>query len=252
MGPDGECLAGPWALPGITGTGAPMDDDRQRENDRALYRILADPRASRGDLELAYGSLVSYGHPVLFAWVVKGLIFPRCADKGRPVGSTEAERRLLRERPHDVEDVVRDTLAEAVPYFRRCAVEGGPEAWDPDGEAAVGSYFVGCCVLHFPGHFRRWRTRVQGDVATDSYDEDARILDHPATGPTPEDDVVARRSFEDWLTRLTPQDRAIVEKTRDGYRQAEIAAALGLTVRAVQARLNRMRRKRDHRPEEER
>jgi hypothetical protein len=47
------------------------------------------------DYEIFTGGLAAYAYPAILAWLRRGVIFKYCADKGRPVRVTDADRETL-------------------------------------------------------------------------------------------------------------------------------------------------------------
>src|SRR5262249_7608293 len=153
----GSCDAG-----GLMGVSSRTND--RLEEDLKLYQRLIDSEFVGHDSEQVASQLVGYAWPVLRGWISRGDIYRECGRVRRPGFPTEAERDYLKRYPEEIEDLVKDTIAEAWDLFRRCGVRG-LNRWDPDRGTALTTYFVGTCKLAFPKVFRGWQRKMQGRLA---------------------------------------------------------------------------------------
>jgi hypothetical protein len=178
--------------------------------------------------------LARYGVSVLTAWILTGMIFVRCQEK--QLNLAPPHRPLARE---EAGDLARMTVAYALPAFRvRALVNGG---WRPDGGASLASWFVGSCVYAFPNLWRAWRSEQnRWDMAH------ARALEVGSTLPPASDpaiEVTARAQVLAVLAGMGEDDRTIAALAADGHTQQEIGEILGLSARAVEGRMRRIRRR---------
>ncbi|MEU0532165.1 hypothetical protein [Amycolatopsis tolypomycina] len=109
--------------------------------------------------------LAGYGFGVIGAWLASGVIYPRSAEKGRPVRPP---------RPSFTRDeqmaVVSETVAEGIRLFRRDGLE--KDGWRPDRGARLSTYFLGSCVLCFANVCRKEvssRRRCEQEVFVSDY-----------------------------------------------------------------------------------
>jgi DNA-directed RNA polymerase specialized sigma24 family protein len=208
-----------------------LEADARLKDDARLRDALAVNDFAGPEYRLFEEDLVKYGSSVLTAELISGLIFTRCAQKGI---------RLPRWRlsPQDREELVYDTLARALPLFRRRAlVEGG---WQPGGGATLRTFFVNFLHYQFANAYREWRNGQETDLGQH---EDAP--DHmPCPRPGPQEIYLQREAIRDGLGAIDSENvRAALVLTEDGYDQDEIAEILGTTRRSVEGLLYRHRTK---------
>jgi hypothetical protein len=123
--------------------------DARLQADARLRDALAVNDFAGPEYVLFEEDLVRYGRSVLMAELASGLIFTKCAQKGV---------RLPRWRlsSQDSEELVYDTLARALPIFRRKALVEG--RWQPEGGATLKTFFVNFLPYQFANAYREWRT----------------------------------------------------------------------------------------------
>jgi hypothetical protein len=136
--------------------------------------------------EIFAGELAAYGYPVILAWLRRGTIWKHCADRGRALYPTDAEREILETQFDERLDLALETVAEGLWFFRDRVLRASQ--WSFDGGATLTTYFVGACLLAFPNVFRRWRAAEQkwnralyaGNLTSP---EGRTIADLPGTDP---------------------------------------------------------------------
>jgi DNA-directed RNA polymerase specialized sigma24 family protein len=216
------------------------DDDARRDNDQqrrdadsALYRRIVDAGFAGWEYERLRDDLVAYGIAVCEAWLLTGVMFRQCAERGRPVGSRPTDWS-----PEDRHELALETVANALKSFLHALEKGD---WDPDAGASLRTYFIGRCVLVFPNVFRTWeRERDRWDTTV--LDDDV-LAATPESGPSPEDQVVGREELREGLSALDTRTAIVVTLREYGYPQSEISGILGVTEGAVEALLHRHRRR---------
>jgi DNA-directed RNA polymerase specialized sigma24 family protein len=175
--------------------------------------------------------LVKFGSSALMAELTSGLIFTKCAQKGI---------RLPRWRlgPQDCEELVYDTLARALPLFRRMALVEG--RWRPEGGATMKTFFMNFLPYQFANAYREWRKDQDADAGQHEDVPEAM----PCPRPGPQEIYLQREAIRDGLAAIESENvRAAVVLTEDGYDQDEIAEIIGTTRRSVEGLLHRHRKK---------
>jgi hypothetical protein len=104
--------------------------------------------------------LAKYGFAVIKAWIMKGVIFVRCREKGLG-GLAEPPLGVLTER--DVADeLASETVAKALRHFRDDVLMTA--RWDAARGASIKTFFIGQCLIRFPNIYRSWLiNEVRGD-----------------------------------------------------------------------------------------
>ncbi len=169
--------------------------------------------------------LVRYGVAVLKSWILAGTIYEKCAYKGRPVKRADFEAFDDAE----AESMAGEVITVAIARFRTEVLL--PGLWDPSRGASLTTYFVGQCILCFPGVYRPWRTQQppKRNWALNRLDENL------STEQAVEDDVIRERTTVDALRLVKSQEaRTALVMVGMGYRQAYIAEHLGMTEKAVE------------------
>lgn len=177
--------------------------------------------------------LFDYGYQVVRAWICSGRMFTRCRC------------RLPRHGPISIDvadELAMDTLAEAIPGFRDEVLI--PGKWDPEGGAALTTFFIGFCTLRFPNVYRqryrsdeRWTKAIAGADQQSRSDDRGRFAD-----PANQVDLTAR--LLEAMSRLPTKTQEILILREIGYDNTEIAELTGLTVGAVESRVDRLSRRR--------
>ncbi|MET8048787.1 sigma factor-like helix-turn-helix DNA-binding protein [Streptosporangium sp. NPDC005286] len=142
---------------------------------------------------------------------------------------------------HDREDIAEDTVARALPGFRKTLMSG---AWRRGGGASLSDFFVGFAMMHFANAYRAWLRRQSPDdlAYLDAYEdlEHARLA---SPQPSPETIVTQRLTIMEGLRDLPAPLAAALALSEDGYSHSEIAEATTTTSRSVEGMLHRHRAK---------
>lgn len=218
--------------------------------------------------EILSADLWVYGRDVLMSWIYDGSVFERCRLRGIGISYPDWAWRELRASFEAREELALDTLILAI---RGSEVE--PEAgveidsdvsltprwegfferslprWDPQ-QAALRTYFVGFLIYPFATKFREWheakaRWRDELHLRTRSVSD---LVDRVMTsGALVDNDplhlIVRRDQLRGLLKEADVVNRHIADLVMHGYSYREIADELGLSERAVEGRLYRLRRK---------
>jgi DNA-directed RNA polymerase specialized sigma24 family protein len=233
----------------------------RRARDLDMVNALALAQFEGAGYEMFAGELAAYGYPVLLAWLRRGTIWQHCAERGRPLNPTDAEREILETQFDERLDLAMMTTALGLTLFREKVLLA--RRWSFDGGATLTTYFIGACLLSFPTEFRRWRKaedkwNLALTAAKRVSPEGRTIADLPGTGEVsacdvvagrgsgpcsdPADIVAARDAVIRELGSLPPATRDAAALAADGRSFQDIGAALGITDRAVEGRLYRYRK----------
>ncbi|MBD0743012.1 hypothetical protein [Streptomyces sp. CBMA152] len=100
------------------------------------------------DIELAHHGLSALHH-----WIIENTLPAK-------VRRLTGQRIHLHDRLRDDHDAIAElcglTVACALPRFRRRALAG--TGWQPGRGTSAPTYFVGRCLMIFPGEYRRWKS----------------------------------------------------------------------------------------------
>jgi hypothetical protein len=196
--------------------------------------VLAQGLGGRCHQELN-DQLIRYALPTL-RWLVRnGQIFAKCRLLGRPAPEAGCYREFTDD---DREDFVADMIVNAIPVFTRAVFE--ERKWLPE-VTLLRTYFVNGCALQFPALYRRWLNDLR-HVQPGGLVIEAGLRD-------PQPGVAARIVLRDEAARALagiddPQVRRYTMARAAGYSTSEAAALAGLTPKAAEGRLYRIRQHR--------
>lgn len=180
------------------------------------------------------GMLISYAVPVLRKLLADGRIIIRARKLGRSQGSVQARLDLT---DADREELLRDMIADALPVFNRAVF--GDQRWDPWRGASLKTYFVNACILQFPQLNRqRLDQRAARPVSLD--------IDTGLAGPAPDPAtmVALRDEVHRVLAEITDRQlREVLILRAAGYTAEDAARQAGLTPKAAEGRLARLRQR---------
>ncbi|OBI78437.1 hypothetical protein A5664_17995 [Mycolicibacterium fortuitum] len=222
---------------------------RLHDHDRQLFEAVRAEGFCGRRWERMATDLAEYGLAVLAAWLRTGYIFAKVSGIGRPLQHTYTEAVELATNADIRDELCAETVAKALKKFRDTAQEG--TGWSPDGGANLTTFFVGACVQAFNNEFRRWSRHEQSwgrNLSTDPQ----KLIDHSDNVAAvarathifddPERATADADHFERMLRELgSAKDHAILMLTDMAYSQEEIGELLGITERAVEGRLYRLR-----------
>lgn len=160
-------------------------------------------------------------------------------ETGHPHRSmSPADRQVLHESSEQRELVVLDALEIAVPCFLDHLRAG---RWRPERGASMATYFIGTCASGFWRAYDRWtRVRVHELMLLDNL-----RLEPPAGAGTSDEIrfVELRESLRPLFEAATFEERIICAGILRDLSHAEIGRDLGISARAVEGRLHRLRRR---------
>lgn len=223
---------------------------RRHAADRKVFDEVCAARFTGKQWRKMGGDLIKYGLAVTDAWMRTGYIFAKVNEIGRPLAHTDTEMLELAQDGELREELRAETVARALKNFRDQAMAG--TGWHPDGGASLTTFFVGACVQAFNNEFRRWSRHERrwghswSSDPQDLVDRGSRLAEvhrGPRVFADPERTAADEDHLHRVLNELTDAERAIVILTDAGYSQEEIGELLGISERAVEGRLYRLRQK---------
>ncbi|GAA4554864.1 RNA polymerase sigma factor [Pseudonocardia xishanensis] len=192
--------------------------------------------------DLLIDELRRYGMRVLRAALRDGRIFTWCGVGSRaPVFATADERRVLHTSPEDRDELALETIANAIVLFHESLAD---REWNPE-RSSLHTYFIGACKIAFPGVYRRWSRERASRLEEYGYGHTPEVLgvELRALSPSPEAMAVDTDTLRRILRVGSPEARMICRLILTGYNQAEIAEKLGITTRAVEGHMHRLRKR---------
>ncbi|WP_433223409.1 hypothetical protein [Microtetraspora malaysiensis] len=185
-------------------------------------------------------SLWRYAVPVLRGMIRTGKIKSLCFEKDIILDMSEDEQRALRLSPEDRDQLVVDSIIWAIEFFRAKVLK--PGKWHPDRGASVHTYFIGSCAYGFQASFRKWSGQRSARLSRYGYllsrDEAwFRLVDTIDPAVVAANGDTLRRIFRE----AQPEARMICGLIMEGLTQQEIGDRLGMTVRAVEGHMRRLR-----------
>ena len=223
---------------------------RRHHGDRDLFAAVQAAGFQGDQWDQLLDDLVKYGMAVSAAWAMTGYVFRKLNEIGRPLRHTAAESLELARDAELRNELCGETVAIALNNF--VAAVRADRGWTVEGGASLTTYFVGTCTRAFSNPFRTWSRQERRWSHLPSTDPQS-LVDHGehlaevARGPhvfaDPERAAADGDQLRRVLAELTRPEQVIVTLTDEGFSQQEIAEVLGVTVRAVEARLYRLRQK---------
>lgn len=185
----------------------------------------------------------SYGWRTMVKWTSTGEVFRRSRQAGRPVPADMITTAWSQDDRHQV---ATDSVIGGMELFREHALIQAK--WNPQGGASLPTYFVGATIRAFRPAYKTWfRSQQMGQAELD-------------TGPghetsdEPQREIPDQRAADPYYTAATLDElRRILPHITDpqvldglgwralGYTQAEAAERIGLTEKALERRVSRVR-----------
>lgn len=211
------------------------------EADRRIVELLRADGFTGPRYQRLVAGLMDYGLATFMKWNATGTIFIKSRQAHRPVPPAKI---TLQWDYEERRDVAVDTVLAGEALFRKHGLVAG--RWSPDGGASLTTYFVGAGILAFRPVYLRWydgreKMRAALEEAARGEDPGGRLAGIPDQRSA---DPLDAAEFWDLITRLDITD----EKTRgglywyaQGFTQREAALKVGLSPRALEGRLRRLR-----------
>ncbi|MEW1926766.1 hypothetical protein [Streptomyces sp. NPDC088360] len=228
-----------------TGSGSgPVTKRVKRHNfemlaaDRALYeRLQADEFVGR-EMEQLRQDLWVYGWKVLRAWMRDGTIVEKCGARDIPIPARWHEIETLKRRGDFRDEIAHDATLAAVAQFTDDSLPNG--IWDPRKGATMRTYFTVTCMFTFRDAFKKWASSHRRHLAVTA----DVVFDGERLGRNlpPDEAAVYRWTLKRILQDATWEARAICSLIyQQKMTQKEIAEELGMTSRAVEGHMRRLR-----------
>ncbi|MCX4539013.1 hypothetical protein [Streptomyces sp. NBC_01669] len=187
--------------------------------------------------------LMEYGWLTINKWTGTGEIFAHTRRAGRPV---PANMTTPDWDPDARSEVATETVVAGLDLFLEHGLIRGK--WNPNGGASLTTYFVGASIRSFRTVYIRWFRSVQMGQAEldlppsdpDGASSDRDIPDQRATDP------FYAAATHDEIKRILPhitdtKVRRGLALRALGYTQQQAAAEVGLTEKALEGRIGRLR-----------
>jgi hypothetical protein len=212
--------------------------------DQDLVTRLALQRYEGAEYDVFETELAKYGIDVITGWLVRGLIFAKCKERGfgglpAPPGNALQDR-------DTIGGLAGETVAKALYHFRQDVLMRG--RWVGSRGASLKTFFVGQCLIRFANIYRAWWTS-EVDQQKTIY-EVARLETAPRITSRidgPESNVVDHTEVHRLLGHIKDHRvKTALVLTVAGWSQEQIADRMGITEKAVERMLanNRDRLKR--------
>lgn len=206
--------------------------------DRALYERLQQDDFVGREMEQLRQELWVYGWKVLRAWMRDGTLVEKCGERHISITARWHEIETLKRRGDIRDEVAHDAVQSAVALFTEEFLPAGQ--WDPDRGATMRTYFTVTCMLMFRDAFKKWASRHRRHLAMTAN----AVIDSDQVGRDlpPDEAVIYRWTIQRILRDATWEARAICSLLyQQKMTQKEIGDALGMTSRAVEGHMRRLR-----------
>jgi RNA polymerase sigma factor (sigma-70 family) len=180
--------------------------------------------------------LARYGMAVLTSWMYKHTIFERVRARGfgalppLPASGWDSD---------DRDGLAHLTVAVALRKFREQVLLR--HKWDHTKGATLKTFFIGQCLIRFANHYREWHSEVskhERHRGPDELDPDT-VIDRSNV----EHHVVRRDELDRALAALPARSQHALVLYAEGHPQDEIAARLGISLKAFESILSRHRQR---------
>lgn len=179
----------------------------------------------------------------------RGIIFRLAKDRGRPIGASDKHKAVLAEDYELREELAGETICSALNFFRVHALLGDRSRWTLEGGATLLTYFMNACIMAFQTVCRSWlRDQRKWDRNGEGYGLQIELEEPtarpmvPAIDADPGEAVPGDQWVYGCLNSLSPTNRQTAGRlVLFGDRYAEIGEDLGISERAVEGRIYRIR-----------
>jgi DNA-directed RNA polymerase specialized sigma24 family protein/transcriptional regulator with XRE-family HTH domain len=180
-------------------------------------------------------ALVRYAVPVLQHLLASGRVADMATRLHRPPTPQDAWLDFTED---DRQEFAIEMVASALPAFTRAVFED--RRWAPGHGASLRTYFVNACILQFARLQRQWLDHRQAirpaglEINPDAY----------VSAPDPADTVIKQDEVRRMLSQIEDEQlRELLMLRGAGWPAKEAAKMVGLTPRAAEGRLARLRRR---------
>lgn len=211
------------------------------EADRIIAARVAAENIDGEITQRLLGETHAYATSVMGGLIGSGRIFGACKRLGRPVSRQPYDTLWTR----DDRDLLTGGCVDLGifhVFYQHGLMEG---MWDASRGTALTTYAVNACIRCFPEVYRKWWRgrefeRLVGDLVADV----PAYLQVDLRQPDPAERVANRLDAEGLLRQMPEPVRfALWECGMNGVSQAEAAALVGLTPKALENRIRRARSK---------
>ncbi|MEU2955910.1 hypothetical protein [Streptomyces xanthochromogenes] len=214
---------------------------KRREMDARIVARLREEDFKGENYQKVVNRLSEYGYNTMMKWTGNGEIFRKAREAGRPVPPAKVSLSWMAEDRHGV---ALDTVLGGLEVFRAYGLVQG--RWSPQGGASLDTYFIGAVIRAFPRIYIRWfdsHQQRQAELSHPADDGPAGLLSVPDQRAT---DPIHAVETHDYISRLMPlvtdtQVREGLGWRALGYTQAQAAQRVGLTEKALERRISRLR-----------
>ncbi|MEV0695870.1 hypothetical protein [Streptomyces sp. NPDC050388] len=226
--------------------GAAQDEARRlgsRAVDARIVDLLRADNFQGPRYEKTTTRLMEYGWLTINKWTGTGEIFVQARRVGRPVSLHMTAPGWNAD---DRAEVTTDTVIAGLDLFLEHGLIRGK--WTPDGGASLTTYFVGACIRSFHRVYDRWFRGVQMGQA----ELDRPVADHD--GASADREIPDQRATDPFYAAATHEEiKCILPCITDtkvrrglalralGYTQQQAAVEVGLTEKALEGRIGRLR-----------
>ncbi|MFE1764043.1 hypothetical protein ACFW81_07480 [Streptomyces angustmyceticus] len=212
-------------------------DFARLEQDEELYAQLQHSNFNELLLKPLRDDLYVYGWRCLRAWMCDGSITARCAKLDVALSTFPSEVEAMRRRGDLRDELAVDTLVQAMERFVRVALRQGE--WNPHRGSTMRTYFVNGCLHQFRETFKKWSVRYRKHL----FEVSASVLHLEERGEVGFDEVVMQREALGTILRHANKEAAAICALilHGGATHKEIGAELGMTSRAVEGQMRRLR-----------
>ncbi|WP_216908584.1 sigma-70 family RNA polymerase sigma factor [Nocardia noduli] len=229
------------------GAGPAAADALRMQAELELYELLTADGISALVWEKVVEELSAYGSQVLDPWIRNGVIYAKARRLVIGLPDWPAGRERLAGDRNYRQDMIAHTIVGALGKLHTNL--STDQGWDPRKGATLSSFFITGCLIEFVSVFDKervwWTTHHAGPVdfveATELVESGRAVLWGTQLGADPAEVVTNRVVLFDYLATLSADERLILWANVNGYSHAEIAQLLGVTTKAVERRLYRLR-----------
>ncbi|WP_244928549.1 sigma factor-like helix-turn-helix DNA-binding protein [Nocardioides sp. W7] len=205
-----------------------------------LVTVLALQNYEGPDYDYFATEMAKYGMAVFGAWIFHKTVFEKCRARG--YGLPALDRPFTSD---EIDELKGETVAKALHHFRVDVLM--KRKWDSTKGATLRTYFIGQCIIRFANIYRQWYGNEARFKNGSRVDDDQFLIDVLGAGTANTAKAAIDRSvIEQALAQVKdPRVKRAMLLTANGRSQAEIAAELNITVKAVERMLanERMRQR---------
>jgi hypothetical protein len=241
----------------LHGEGAAGGSAAQQAAEARILEIFRNEQFTGPRFERLFGKmahrLIGYAFPIMRHWIGSGHIFDECLKFRRPIikqaRAAASEWSLEQQEAFAIDSIIgTDSMPGGIGFFLDYGLRRGN--WDPRKGASSGTYFVGACACCFAQFCNKWwKDEVLAEAVlsspADTDDEgDELLLRIADTTFNPAEKAVLQDSAARALAQVKDPkiQEVLLRRSYLGETQAEAAAEVELTPKAVERRLHTHRK----------